>query len=147
MLGEIGMEPWLSLSERDIPFLTEEELYPQKVGRPRLVEPISYSFNIDLRSLFCPEKRDANPETLDGALLFRLSSPGDTTITWQKFKVYGFGGRVFVNGEELDFGDTMAAQVKILQGDNLVVVDLCGSWHDLYYPFGIWSEKSLGVGR
>jgi len=146
VLGEIGMEPWLSLSERDIPFLTEEELYPQKVGRPRLVEPISYSFNIDLRSLFCPEKRDANPETLDGALLFRLSSPGDTTITWQKFKVYGFGGRVFVNGEELDFGDTMAAQVKILQGDNLVVVDLCGSWHDLYYPFGIWSEKSLEFG-
>lgn len=143
VIGDVGMEPWISLSERDIPFLTEEALYPVTVKGLQAVRPIPYSFSFDLRQLYCPEKRDTNWENLVGALVFNLVSPEETMIDWHKFDVYGFGGRVFVNGEELEIDLSLECPVRLAKGDNLVVVDLCGPWHDLFYPFGVWTDQKL----
>jgi hypothetical protein len=143
VIGDVGTEPWLSLSERDIPFLTEEVLYPSTTNKPQAVRPIPYSFFIDLRPLYLPEVRDANRHILRGALAFNLVSAEEAEVDWHKFDVYGFGGRAYVNGEKLDIGLAMESNVRLKKGDNLVVVDLCGEWHDLLYGFGVWTEHEL----
>ncbi|NMB25758.1 MAG: alpha-L-rhamnosidase [Firmicutes bacterium] len=143
VIGPVGTAPWTSLARRSIPFLTEEPILPVDVLSRNTVRPIPYSFSVDLHSLFCPEKKDANREELKGALVMVIHVAKATEITWHKFEVYGFGGVVRVNGELVDFEGSLEASVNLKEGSNLVVVDLCGEWHDLVLPFGIWSPEKL----
>lgn len=143
IIGPVGTPPWTGLSRRSIPFLTEEPVYPVDLMSCSVVRPIPYSFSINLHPLFYPEKRDANQEQLRGALITVINVAQATEVVWHKFEVYGFGGVVRVNGKPLEFEGSLEASVNLREGPNLVVVDLCGQWHDLVFPFGIWSTRPI----
>jgi alpha-L-rhamnosidase len=143
VIGPVGTSPWTSLSRRSIPFLTEEPVYPVDLVSRNTVRPIPYSFSLDLRPLFLPQKRDANQEQLSGALVMVIHVAQATDVIWHKFEVYGCGGVVRVNGKLIEFEESLEAPVHLKEGSNLVIVDLCGQWHDLVFPFGIWSTEAL----
>jgi len=143
VIGPVGTPPWSNLSERDIPFLTEEPIYPHSVLSVRKVKPVPYRFSLDMVPLFCPGKTDANRTDLHGALVMNMRAPEDVMATWHKFQVYGYGGRVQVNGQPLEFDHSMAAPISLRQGDNLVVIDVTGEWHDLFFTFAVDSDVTL----
>ncbi|MGI6567302.1 MAG: family 78 glycoside hydrolase catalytic domain [Firmicutes bacterium] len=143
VVGPVGTAPWLALAERSIPFLTEEPLYPVDILSVGTVKPASYRFSIDLHPLFFPEKRDANRETIQGALVFAIEVDEATEITWHQLEVYGFGGLPKVGGQHIDLKGKQEAVVSLEEGSNLVVIDLCGGWHDLVCPFAIESDRPL----
>jgi len=143
VIGAVGVPPWTAMVERSIPFLTEEPTYPVDVLSTGKVKPVPYRFSIDLQPLFAPDKRDANRERIRGALVFSIDVDEPTEIAWHKLEVYGFGGQVKLSGQPVDFGGSQTANLTLQQGSNLVVVDLCGEWHDLAFPFALESDKEL----
>ncbi len=143
VIGPVGVAPWTSLVERSIPFLTEEPVYPVDVPSIGTAKPVPYGFSINLHPLFFPKERDANRKHIRGALVFAIEVDKPTDITWHKLEVYGWGGRVMLEGEPIDLEGKQEAAVTLKPGANLVVVDLCGEWHDLVYPFAIGSDEQL----
>ncbi|NLY30824.1 MAG: alpha-L-rhamnosidase [Firmicutes bacterium] len=143
VIGPVGVSPWTSMVERSIPFLTEEPVYPVDIISRETVKPVPYRFSINLHPLFFPEDRDANRKHIRGALVFAIEVDEPTAVTWHRLEVYGFGGQVILGGQPIDFGGKQQAVVTLEQGPNLVVVNLCGEWHDLVFPFAIGSDKEL----
>ncbi len=142
-IGAVGMKPWTHLSPRDIPFLTEEPVYPKGVVSLRTVEPLQRAYHVDLLPLYRPKKVDANREMLAGALVMNIHAEVSCQLTWHRFGVYGFGGRVLINGNTVEFDSAMSTSVPLQPGDNLVIVDLSGQWHDMVYPFGFSASDSV----
>ncbi len=143
IIGPVGTHPWTSLSRRDIPFLTEEPVYPKDVLALRKMRPVPYAFAIDMLPLFRPAKTDANRENLQGALFMTIRSPMDCVITWHRFQVYGCGGRVQINGQPLHFHDSSKCTIPLKRGENLAVIDVTGEWHDLLFTFAVSSDVPL----
>ena len=143
--GHVGIEPWLQLIPRDIPFLTQEPVYPKSLVRARYAKTTPYAWNVDLRRIFAPEKRDANRQHLSGALVFNLHCEEQAQMEWHTTAVYGCGGQVYVNGVALDPSVSQPISVALRSGDNLVVIDLTGEWHDLVMPLAFWSDANLCV--
>ncbi len=55
VIGTVGMDPWKKLIPRDIPFLTDEAVYPRRVESLHQVKPISWSTTVDLRNHVMPD--------------------------------------------------------------------------------------------
>jgi alpha-L-rhamnosidase len=68
-LGSVGMPPWTSLKERDIPLLAEEAVYPSRVESLRHTRTFQWSTVIDLRDLMMPDSvNHANRISFTGLL-------------------------------------------------------------------------------
>ncbi len=143
--GPVGMEPWPAMIPRDIPFLTEEPVYPKALTSSLYVRTTPYAWNVDLRHLYRPAKRDANREQLTGALVCNLHCDDHASLEWHSLPVYGCGGRVYLNGKLLDAGTAQVQKVILRPGNNILVVDLTGEWHDLTLPLVFWSEADLSL--
>lgn len=51
-IGEYGINPWKTLIPRDIPYLTEEPIYPKRVISLKEVVPVKTHISLDVRLTF-----------------------------------------------------------------------------------------------
>ncbi|BFH63309.1 family 78 glycoside hydrolase catalytic domain [Paenibacillus azoreducens] len=55
VIGPVGVKPWTELVPRDIPYLTEEPVYPSRVESLHGVKPPAWSAVIDLYGMMSPD--------------------------------------------------------------------------------------------
>lgn len=83
VIGPPGIEPWKRLAPRDIPFLTEEKIYPSRIVSLRRVQAPAWSAVLDLRAAMMPDSiHHANPVSFVGYLAGELvlSEAGNVTF-------------------------------------------------------------------
>lgn len=137
--------PWAQLVPRDIPFLTEEKLYPAAIRSLHRVKPAAFTAAIDLRHQMVPESTDhANPMQICGylATLLRLETKGYVTI--------GFPGGVrsdwlLVDGvNQLEWTGVQPERYYGLQlaaGDHLLLIDVTSTDHS--GPFHLAADSEV----
>ncbi|PYI53607.1 family 78 glycoside hydrolase catalytic domain [Paenibacillus flagellatus] len=144
VIGPAGIEPWTRLVERDIPYLTEEPVYPVRVESVRTVVPRSWGVVIDLRNLFVPDSADhANNAMFCGylAVTVRASKRCRATIgIVDDGRVFGpcsvngtwYGADAFAGERPQHF-----LEAELREGDNLLVMDVTGVSHGHGYHFAL----------
>jgi hypothetical protein len=141
-IGDAAADPWTSLRERPIPFLTSEPVYPARVLRARLVKPPEAVFSFDVRRSLALKDRSSNRISVAALALTVVRAPEAKEV-----KVVGsipyWGGqlRVRVNGEDAPVEGGLA-RLKLKKGDNLVVFDISGSYHDWWFTT-VWDGDGL----
>ncbi len=131
-LGPVGTEPWTKLVQRDIPFLSEETVYPVRVECLHKVRPVSWTATVDVRNHMVPgSENHANPMAYVGYIATVIRAPERATCTFGFFNTHVFGPCT-VNGvryEMEQFVGTLPErylEVELKQGDNLFVMDITG---------------------
>jgi len=144
VIGPAGMEPWSRLVPRDIPYLTEEIVYPARVEELSAVVPVPWSAVLDLRTIMVPDSvNHANPVDFCGylAAAIRLEEPGELTIG-----IFDGGrgpGIVSVDGrwlpEETFTGEhpERFATVTLAPGEHLLLLDVTGGSHGHGFRLGL----------
>ncbi len=137
-VGPAGCEPWTRLSPRDIPFLTEEPVYPVNVLRARTVrEP--QVWHIRLRETLLPGYIDADPARICGLLATVVFSDEERDVTLLGPVEGNFSpGELRVNGEDVPWERRLGKpydsgrlyRFRLRRGENLLVWDLTGQFHD-----------------
>ncbi|MCJ8012152.1 glycoside hydrolase family 78 protein [Paenibacillus sp. KQZ6P-2] len=130
-IGPAGMDPWKRLKPRDIPFLTEEKIYPSRLVSLRRVKAPSWTAAMDLRAAMMPDSIEhANPVSYVGYLAGELILKQSGKVT------LGFPGgwrteKVWVNGKLCTdwFGDTPEryCSLDLDAGEYFVLIDVT-SW-------------------
>ncbi|MBC7319703.1 family 78 glycoside hydrolase catalytic domain [bacterium] len=144
-IGNYGVEPWKALVPRDIPYLTEELIYPKRVVSLREVTPVKTHISLDIRPNFFPEDYSANPKAFFGYIATVISSPKD-----MKGKiVFPFGrwvsvyGRFKLNGRVYEIGEGNSVEVELNQGDNFFLMDISGRYHEFFVHMGFDFEDEV----
>lgn len=139
-LGNVGIAPWKKLVPRNIPFLTMEPVYPVRLLRLRTVKPPTVIQSVDLRPNLIPEDKLSNPRSLVGLALTVVKAPKAMVV-----KVTGVNGiwlgsrKVRINGEDVPVeGNT--AKLQLRKGENLVVFDVTGIYHDWWFTT-VWETE------
>lgn len=140
VIGPVGMEPWVKLVERDIPFLTEEPVLPVALLRKRVVRPPRYGISFDLRPNLLPGYLDANPKDFTALVCTVVRAPAETVA--QLKHVYGPWGAVRLNGEDVTAKDQVAS-LKLRKGENLLIIDVTGRYHDWFTAMAMVTEANL----
>lgn len=141
VIGPAGTAPWTTLVERDIPFLTEEKLYPASILSLSRVKAPAYAAALDLRNQMVPESANhANRIEYCGylATLVTLERSGAVTLG---FPVGARTGDVWVDGvKQTEWTGTQPEryyQLNLKAGEHLVVVDVTGADHGGSYHFAV----------
>lgn len=149
-IGPASTPPWTSLIPRDIPFLTNEPIYPKRVISLKEVQPVKTSVAIDLRPNFYPGEYDANLKKHSGYIATVIRSPKA-----MKGRIITFSliGRFKINGKSYSFYESNPAEVELKEGSNPLLIDVGGSFHDLFitlafdFPEEITFHSPLGQGE
>ncbi|MBD0381463.1 family 78 glycoside hydrolase catalytic domain [Paenibacillus sp. WST5] len=152
VIGPVGMEPWTSLIERDIPPLTEEPVYPVRIESLSRVKPRSWGVVLDLRNHFVPSsEQHANNVRFYGYVttVIRTNKPVRAIIGIVD------GGRLSwncsINGVWLDENDYYGEKperyldVQLVQGDNFFMMDIQGSSHGHGFHFAIDCDEPIEI--
>lgn len=147
VIGQVGMAPWTQLVERDIPYLTEEPIYPSRVEALSAVKPPTWSAVLDVRSVMMPDSAEhANPIEFCGylATVITLEQAGQLTLGSAD------SGRahlvLYVDGKRVEderfFGEIPERYVKLelSAGAHLLMIDTTGSSHGHGFHFGVDSD-------
>ncbi|MBP1995871.1 family 78 glycoside hydrolase catalytic domain [Paenibacillus eucommiae] len=150
VVGPVGTGPWTTLKERDIPMLTEEQVYPVRVESLHQVKPFSWSTAIDLRNHMAPGSEDhSNLVGYTGYLAVVLHAAAPTSaILGFPYSYEGFGACT-LNGQRIDpvqFTGTLPekyVEIELLQGDNLFVMHVSGKAHTGKLHMGLYAETPI----
>ena len=141
-IGDATTHPWTSLRRRPIPFLTSEPVYPARVVRARLVKPPEAVFSFDVRRSLMLEDRSANRISVAALALTVVRAPEAREVRVIASIPYWSGRlRVRVNGEGAPV-EGSTALLRLKEGDNLVVFDITGSYHDWWFTT-VWEGEGL----
>jgi len=139
-IGPAGMAPWTRLVPRDIPFLTEEKLYPAAVRSVQRVRTPAFMAAIDLRNQMVPDSANhANGIEYCGflATVIRLESDGVVTAGFPR----GAQAGLYVDGTAVAdwYGEQpeQYARLPLAAGDHLLMLDVTSSDHGGSYHYGI----------
>ncbi len=119
-IGPAGTEPWTGMSAREIPFLTEDPVYPARFASAETVRPPQHTLDIRFND-YMPEGTVAEPIVALVATVVR--APEACSVTLLPY------GRILprgasVNGRPLAVGGRDEPIAMELQaGDNLLVID------------------------
>jgi len=150
VVGPAGVPPWTSLRKRDIPFLTEEKLYPERVASLACAKPPTFAAVVDLRAQFSPSSMNhANPIGYAGYLATLVELERDGTVT------IGFPGgvrsdRLWVDGRLCTAYEGVAPEryysVRLAKGEHLIMIDVTTeSHHGWGFHFGIDADAPISV--
>jgi len=141
-LGDASTKPWASLIKRPVPFLTSEPVYPARVMSTRVVTPPGIVYSFDLRPTLIPGDRLSNIQEIIGLAVTVVKTPEAREVKVTGVNGIGLGARrVRVNGEDmLVEGNT--ALLKLRKGENLVVFDVTGRYHDWWFTT-VWGCEDL----
>ncbi len=144
-IGEYGANPWKTLIPRDIPYLTEELIYPKRVVSLKEVMPVKTHISVDVRPNFFPGDYTANPKAFLGYIATIIESPKD-----MKGKVvFPFGrwvsvyGRFKINGKVYEIKDENSIEVELKRGENFFLMDISGRYHELFIHMGFDFEEEV----
>lgn len=143
VVGPCGIEPWKKLVERDIPYLTEELIYPRRVLSRKEVIPVRQQVSLDLRPNFYPGQYDANPKRHLGYLATVIRSPK----AMRGKIIFPFGRWISTYGD-FRIGDKVykvegSVEVELAQGDNLFLMNVSGGYHDFFTYMAFDFEEQL----
>lgn len=144
-IGDYGIEPWKTLVPRDIPYLTEEPVYPIKVVSLREVEPVKTHISLDIRPNFFPEDYSANPKAFLGYIATIVNSPKDMRgrIIFPFGKWVSVYGKFRLNGKIYEIKDGNSVEVELNQGDNFFLMDISGRYHEFFVHMGFDFEEEI----
>ncbi|GAA3399650.1 family 78 glycoside hydrolase catalytic domain [Paenibacillus hodogayensis] len=138
-VGAVGEGPWKTLVERDIPFLTEEKLYPKRIESLRRVKAPAWTAAIDIRTAMLPDSvNHANHVQYAGYLvsLLVVREPGKLTLGTPS------GGRmqnVWLDGKPLTDPYGVAPEryydVELERGDYVLQIDVSATDHGAAWHF------------
>ncbi len=151
-LGPAGIEPWKDIFPRDIPFLTEEPVYPVNVLRARMVHAPAYHWECNLRRNMLPGVLDQNHHPLTGFLVtsvqaesgtsVRLTTPCGGNYATPQLRVNGVDvPRTDRSCPPWDYGHSF--EFTLRQGDNLLVFDITGEHHEWGAAFVVETTGKL----
>jgi hypothetical protein len=133
VVASVGEGPWKTLVPRDIPFLTEEKLYPSRIESLQRVRPPAWTAAIDLRNAMMPSTSDhANHVSFVGYLATTLALPEAGRV------ILGFPsgarmGRVWVDGRSVEnwTGEMPEryAELELPAGEHFVLIDVTSKDH------------------
>lgn len=131
VIGEVGMKPWTSLIQREIPFPSKVQVPPRRIIRMHNVRAPKISLYIDLRNNLLPGKLDANPKGFKAILATILSSSIEQTVKLRFVhpKWVCPQGEVRVNGFSCET-ENGSYILKVKEGENLVLINVSGQYHD-----------------
>ncbi|MHB9036210.1 MAG: alpha-L-rhamnosidase-related protein [Armatimonadota bacterium] len=141
VIGEAGCEPWSQLLPRDIPFLTQEPVYPEKLMSTRVVHPPARVWSMDLKLNLIPGDISANLCELPGivATVLRCSEPARISIATfhNEFKT------LRIDGEEMSWCKAKAG-FELGRGEHLLIIDVSGcAYHEWFATFVFECESKL----
>ena len=144
-LGGYGTEPWKSLIPRDIPYLTEEPVYPRRIVSLKEVSPLKTHISLDVRPNFFPEDYSANPKAFLGYIATVIESPKDTKgrIVFPFGKWVSVYGRFKLNGKVYEVRNENEIEVELKSGENLFLMDISGRYHEFFVHMGFDFEEEL----
>lgn len=144
-IGDYGVEPWKTLIPRDIPYLTEEPIYPKRVVSLREVEPVKTHISLDIRPNFFYGDYSANPKAFLGYIATVINSPKDMKgrIVFPFGKWVSVYGRFKLNNKVYEVKDENSVEVELNQGDNLFLMDISGRYHEFFVHMGFDFEEKL----
>ncbi|MEM3569172.1 MAG: family 78 glycoside hydrolase catalytic domain [Candidatus Jordarchaeales archaeon] len=141
-LTDDSEKPWVNLVKRPIPFLTSEPVYPVRVLRTRVVTPPRVVYSFDLRPSLIPTDRLSNIQEIIGLAIIVVKTSEAKEVKVTGVNGIGLGSRhVRVNGVDMPV-DGNTALLKLRKGENLVVFDVTGSYHDWWFTT-IWDGEDL----
>lgn len=120
--------PWQDLHPRDVPFLTREPIFPQRLVESHVVNNVARTVSFDLKRLAYPHDLTANIVPIAGALATVLVSEYDQKLP---IMVHGWGVTLSLNGQPV--------QENLLHlhvGENLLVIGCCQRGHLYDYSLG-----------
>ncbi|MFK7695788.1 family 78 glycoside hydrolase catalytic domain [Paenibacillus sp. HJGM_3] len=143
VIGPAGIKPWVKLVERDIPYLTEEPIYPSRVESLAAVRPAAWTAVFDVRGLLQPESADhANNVIFTAymATVIRLAEPVSFTIgivdegrVPAKISLNGtWYGREAFTGEVPE----RYLKVELEAGDHFLLLDVSAHCHGHGFHLG-----------
>ncbi|MBD3291588.1 MAG: Bacterial alpha-L-rhamnosidase, partial [Armatimonadia bacterium] len=141
-IGPVGTEPWTEMSPREIPFLTYDPVYPERLMSAKTVRPPQHTVETNFRE-HLPEGEKAEPVTALIATVIR--APEDCTA---KLMPYGRLPirRASVNGQALTMGQRdVPAEFELQAGENLLVIDSGTTRTYASLDFAIDSEAELAL--
>ena len=130
VIGEVGIEPWKKLVERDIPLLMNVPVPPIKIVRVRSVKAPYIAWYIDLRNNLLPGKTDAHPKGFIGILTTVIESDREQ-VAKLKFvhpRWHCPQGLVKLNGKNV-IPDNNVHILNLKKGRNLLLIDVTGRYH------------------
>lgn len=144
-LGEYGTPPWEKLVPRDIPYLTEELVYPKKVVSLREVIPVKTHVSLDLRPNFFPEDYDANPKGFLGYIATIIKAPKYMTgrIIFPFGKWVSVYGDFKINGKTYSVENTNSIEVELKEGENLFLMDVSRRYHEFFVHMAFDFDEAL----
>jgi len=140
VIGKVGIEPWVKLVERDIPFLTEEPVLPVALLRKRVVRSPHYHWSFDLRPNLLPGYLEANHTGFTAMIGTVILASAETSANLKH--TYGPWGAIRLNGEDVPIKDEVAP-LKLRRGENLLIIDVTGRYHDWFTAMSIETEGDL----
>ncbi|MBP3039200.1 family 78 glycoside hydrolase catalytic domain [Bacillaceae bacterium Marseille-Q3522] len=146
VIGEAGMLPWTRLKARDIPFLAEEDIYPERVESLREIDAASVPWTavMETRNQMIPGSEDhANAFGYIGyiATLIRVSRSTEAVfgITYwaPNIRSISLNGKRYTR-DQLESG--IYLHLDLHEGDNLLMVELAGLDHGRGLYIGLQCE-------
>lgn len=152
VIGTVGMDPWKKLIPRDIPFLTDEAVYPRRVESLHQVKPISWSTTVDLRNHVMPDSvNHANHVTHVGYIVtaIELEAAGEVTFGFMNshfnFGPCSINGRWYQPNELTGESEQKYLSIHLEKGRHLFIMETSGTEHGDGYHIAIDSEVSFQV--
>ncbi|MGG3452925.1 family 78 glycoside hydrolase catalytic domain [Paenibacillus rhizolycopersici] len=150
VIGPVGCEPWGIPVSRDIPYLTEEPVYPRRVERLGKVKPVQFTAAIDLRNHFYAESTNtANPAEFLGMLATVVRCKQHCKATLALIDVGGTFRGCSLDGVHYDESSlTGEAPERFIHfdlepGDHFLLIDVSGGTHGGGYHFAMDAEETL----
>ena len=123
VVGDAGCDPWTELLPRDIPFLTQEALYPARLMGVRVVRPPAQVWSMDIRPNLSDDDRTSNKIDLQGliATVLHCSEPMRLAVS----AVHHRFRALFIDGSEVAW-DQAKDGIDLDAGEHLFAVDNTG---------------------
>lgn len=151
-VGAVGCDPWKELLPRDIPFLTEEPIYPVNVLEARTVRAPQTVWAFDLRRNLLPGVVDANPHALCGLVAASVVAEraADVTLSCPRPGNYA-PGMLRVNGRDVEreegtrlpFEHGSTFRFRLEPGENLLVWDVTCSIHSWSAAWVVEADEAI----
>lgn len=119
-IGPAGVEPWTGMTAREIPFLTEDPVYPARVMRVRTVRPPQHVLDVNLRPYLPPGHVARDVVAL---LALVIDAPEACRARLLPYGRLGLRAAA-LNGETLNVIDRMQPiDLDLPAGQSLLVID------------------------
>lgn len=119
-IGPAGTEPWTGMTAREIPFLTEDPVYPARVMRVRTVRPPQHVLDVNLRPYLPPGDVAQGVAAL---LAISIHAPRACSARLLPYGRLGLRA-ASLNGEPLEVVDRLdPVELYLCAGENLLVID------------------------